>query len=584
MTKDQVAAALDEIGTLLELKGENAFRANAYHNGARTLEQLPGDLGELVASGGLVNTRGIGEALREKIATLVTTGRLPYLDDLRASVPAGLVQMLRIPGLGPKKVKALHDALQVTTIEGLKAACESGAVAKLKGFGAKTQQRILDGIRFLGTVGNRVRIDLAEYLGGHLLEQVRGFPGVTRAELCGSLRRRQETVGDLDILASAADPAPVMAAFVKLPSVKQVVGSGPTKTSIIAELDRGGGKTVTMHADLRVVGDGQFPFALHYFTGNKEHNIRMRQRAIDRGLVLNEYALAGAGKSVPAKDEADIFAALGLRAMPPELRQDAGEIEAAENGTLPALVEASDIRGVFHNHTTYSDGSASLEEMALAAHKLGFEFFGVGDHSQSLTVARGLPPGVVRKQWAEIDRLNEKLWGIRILKGTEVDILADGTLDYDDELLAGFDYVVASVHTNFAMDEAEMTARVCKALAHPAVTMLGHATGRLLLRREGYRINLSEVLRCAAAHGKMIEINAQPSRLDLDWVHVKRAKEMGIPIVINPDAHSPGELALFRFGVDVARRGWLTKADVFNTRSRDAVMKELQRRKAAWVR
>lgn len=578
MSKDDVADALDEIGTLLELKGENTFRTNAYHNAARLVQQLPGDLAQMVAEGTLAGVRGIGDALAQKITTLVTTGKLPYLDDLRASVPAGLVEMLRFPGLGPKKVKALHDLLQIDTIEKLKAACESGEVAKQKGFGAKTQAKILEGIAFRDQVGNRVRIDLALPLGAALLKQIRTFPGVVRSELCGSLRRRRETVADLDILVSSASAPPIMEAFVKLPEVVQVLAQGPTKSSVIATLHVHGSK-VTMQADLRVVEDAQFPFALHYFTGSKAHNIRMRQRAIDRGLTLNEYALANDDRSVACETEADIFAALDLPYIEPELREDTGEIEAGGAKKLPALVADADIRGVFHNHTTYSDGTASLEEMALAAKRLGWEYFGVGDHSQSLTIARGMPPGTVRKQWAEIDRVNAKLDGVRIIKGSEVDILEDGSLDYDDALLAGFEYVVASVHSLFNMSEADMTARVCKALAHPAVTMLGHATGRLLLRREGYKINLDEVIKAAARHGKMIEINAQPSRLDLDWKYVKRAKALGVPIVINPDAHSTGELGLYTFGVQVARRGWLTKDDVFNTRTLPEVMAELARRK-----
>ena len=579
MSKDDVAAALDEIGTLLELKGENPFRANAYHSAARTILQMAGDLKQIVAEGKLGEVRGIGEALQEKIATLVTTGRLPYLEELRASIPAGMVQMLRLPGVGPKKVKALHDNLQINSIEELKAACERGAVAKLKGFGAKTQAKILEGIAFLGQVGHRVRIDLADPIGQALLDRVRAMPGVIRAELCGSLRRRRETIGDIDILASAKDAAPIMEAFVKLPEVIQVVGQGPTKSSVVAGLTLHGGK-ITLNADLRVLDDKDFAYGLLYFTGCKEHNIRLRQRAIARGLSLNEYALTKEKKPIPARTEAEIYKHLDLAFIPPELREDTGEIEAAEAGALPELVTEADIRGVFHNHTTYSDGTATLEEMALAARRIGFEYFGVADHSQSLTIARGLPPNTVRKQWAEVDRLNEKLKGIQILKGTEVDILEDGSLDFDDELLAGFDYVVASIHSLFGMPEEQMTARVCKALSHPAVTMLGHSTGRLLLRREGFKINLNEVLNCAARHGKMIEINAQPSRLDLDWIHVKRARELGIPIVINPDAHSQSELEYFRYGVDVARRGWLTKANVFNTRGLKEVVKELKRRKA----
>lgn len=578
MSKDEVAAALDEIGTLLELKGENPFRANAYHAASRTIQQMVGDLKQIVAEGRLADIRGIGEALREKITTLVTTGELPYLAELRASIPAGMVEMLRLPGVGPKKVKALHDELKISSIEELKAACERGAVAKLKGFGAKTQAKILEGISFVGQAGQRVRIDQAEPIAFSLLERIRSMPGVIRAELCGSLRRRRETIGDIDILASAKDAAPVMDAFVKLPEVVQVVGQGPTKSSIVAGLTLHGAK-ITLNADLRVLDDADFAYGLLYFTGGKEHNIRLRQRAIDRGWSLNEYALTEGKKKLPAKTESDIYKLLELDYVPPELREDTGEIEAAAAKKLPALVEVSDIRGVFHNHTTASDGTATLEEMARAARDLGFEFLGIADHSQSLTIAHGLPPNTVKKQWAEIDKLNERLRGIQLLKGTEVDILEDGSLDFDDELLAGFDYVVASIHTLFGMPEERMTARVCKALAHPRVTMLGHSTGRLLLRRDGYKINLDEVLKTAAKHGKMIEINAQPHRLDLDWIHAKRAKEMGIPIVINPDAHSTGELEFFRFGVDVARRGWLTKENVFNTRGLKEVVKELKRRK-----
>lgn len=578
MIKDEVAAALEEIGTLLELKGENSFRCNAYHNAARAILQVEGDLKELIDEKRLGDVRGIGSAMLEKITTLVTTGRLPYLEDLRAAIPPGMVTMLRIPGLGPKKIIALRELLKVEDIEQLKAACDSGAVAELKGFGAKTQQKILDGIAFLGTVGNRVRIDLALPLGLALRDQIRALPGVTRAELCGSLRRRRETVKDIDILASSDDAAPIMDAFVKLPEVVQVVAHGETKSSIVAAMHLEGEKVI-LNADLRVVNEAQFPFALLYFTGSKEHNIRLRQRAIDHGYSLNEYALSGGKKPVHAKDEADVYAALGLAWVPPELREDSGEIDAATSNSLPILVSDDDIRGVFHNHTTASDGNATLEEMALAAKRLGFEYFGVADHSQSLTIARGLSPSAVHRQWEEIDRLNRRLEGVTILKGTEVDILEDGSLDYDDDLLAGFDYVVGSVHTLFNMPETQMTERVCKALAHPSLTMLGHSTGRLLLRREGYKINLEKVLQAAAKHGKMIEINAQPMRLDLDWVHVKRAKALGIPLVINPDAHSTGELGLFTFGVQVARRGWLTKDDVFNTRTLKDVMKELKRRK-----
>lgn len=574
MTKDDIAAALEETALLLELKGENAFRCNAYRNAARALALAEGEIKELIATGRLSEVRGIGATLVEKITELVTTGELAFLNELRAEVPPGLRQMLRIPGLGPKKVKALHDNLLIDDVAKLEAACNAGEVAKLKGFGAKTQAKILEGIAFLGTVGQRVRIDQAFPLGVSLLEQLKKLPGVIRGELCGSLRRRRETAKDIDILISAADAKPIMDAFVALPEVMQVVGHGDTKSSIVAAMSIGGEKIV-VNADLRVVPDESFPFALHYFTGSKEHNIRMRQRAIDRGWSLNEYALSGKKGNVACKDEADIFKSLEVDFIPPELREDSGEIEAAEKHKLPKLLEQSDIRGVFHNHSTYSDGNASLEQMALAAIALGFEYFGIGDHSQSLKVANGLSVERVRQQWKEIDELNARLKGIRILKGIESDILEDGSLDYDDDVLAGFDYVVGSVHTLFNLSVEDQTARICKALAHPRLTMLGHATGRLLLRREGYKVDLDAVLKSAAKHGKMIEINAHPVRLDLDWRHCKRAKALGIPLVINPDAHSTEELALYAYGVNEARRGWLEKSDVFNTLPLNAVLAKL---------
>jgi DNA polymerase (family 10) len=576
MDKDQVAFILNQIGTLLELQGENPFRCNAYFNGARAIEQLETDLGEVVAAGKLDQVPGIGETLREKITTLVKTGRLPFYEKLREKTPPGLLDMLRVQGLGPKKVKALYDQLGIDDLDKLKAACEDGRVATLKGFGEKTQQRILEGIAFLSQMGARVRIDQALPLGMELLDRLRDLPQVQRIELCGSLRRRKETIKDIDILVSTDDPGPILDRFVSLPGVAQVLGRGDTKASIIFG-HKGSG--VVMNADLRVVTDKQFPFALHYFTGSKEHNVAMRVMALERGLKLNEYELAGKDHSVPCRDETQLYKALGLDYVPPELREHTGELEAAANHKLPVLVEADEIQGVFHCHTTASDGGNTLEEMALAAKELGLKYLGIGDHSQSLTVANGLTPERVRQQQQEIDALNKRLKGIKLFKGTECDILADGRLDFDDETLRSFDYVVASVHSHFKQTREEMTARIVRAVRHPAVTMLGHATGRLLLRRDGYPVDLEAVLQAAAECGTMIEINAHPMRLELDWVHCKRAKALGVKLVINPDAHSTGDLAYYRYGVDVARRGWLGKEDVFNTHSVAEVAKAFAARK-----
>jgi DNA polymerase (family 10) len=579
MDKDQVAAALTEIGTLLELQGESSFRCNAYHNGGRAISQYEGDLGELVRSGKLGDIRGIGDTLREKITTLVNTGSLPFLEDLRQKTPAGLLQMLRIQGLGPKKVKAMYDQLGIDTLEKLKEACQDGKVAKLKGFGARTQEKILEGLEFLSQVGQRVRIDQALPLAQSLLEGLRALPGVIRIELCGSLRRRRETIADIDILISSSDAGPIMDHFVKLPGVAQIIGQGDTKSSVIVSNGLAGPQRVMMNTDLRVVSDEQFPFALHYFTGSKAHNIAVRQRAQARGLKLNEYGLTGADRDVKCRDEAALFKALDLDYIPPELREDTGEIAAAESHTLPQLIEAGDIQGVFHCHTTYSDGGNTLEEMAAAAKALGLKYFGFGDHSQSLTVANGLSVERVRQQQEAIDQLNKKLKGIRLFKGIECDILADGSLDYPDDVLASFDYVVASVHSYFGQPRDVMTARIVRAIRHPAVRILGHATGRLLLRREGYQVDLEAVLQAAAETGTMLEINAHPQRLDIDWVHCKRARALGVPLVINPDAHSTDDINLYPYGVDVARRGWLEKGDVFNTKSAAEMTKALEARK-----
>ncbi len=566
MDHSEVAAVLEEIGTMLELQGENPFRCNAYYKAARAISQLETNLADLIAAGTLAEVPGIGATLCEKITTLVATGKLPFHEELKAKTPPGLRDLLRLPGVGPKKVKALFDTLGIDDLAKLKAACAEDKVAKLKGFGAKTQAKILEGIAFLGQFGERVRLDQAQALAEIILAALNKVSGIRRMEVCGSLRRRKEIVRDIDIVVSAANAGPIMKAFVSMPIVKQVAGQGETKSSVVVAGFGEGKHRITMNADLRVVSDAQYPFALNYFTGSKEHNVAMRQRAIQYGLKLNEYELAGPKKSVACKDEEDIYRALDLDYVPPELREDTGEIQAAANHQLPKLVDADQLTGVFHCHTNWSDGAATLEEMAQAARERGFQYLGIADHSQSLTIANGLSPARVRQQHKDIDALNAKLKGIHLFKGVECDILPDGSLDYDDKVLASFDYVVASVHSHFSQPPEEMTRRVVKAISHPRVTMLGHATGRLLLRRDGYKLDLEAVLQAAAKHGAMIEINANPYRLDLDWIHCKRAKALSVKLVINPDAHATQELDYARqYGVSVARRGWLEKADVFNT-------------------
>lgn len=553
-----VARVLDEMGTLLEVRGENPFRCRAYHTAADALRALAGDLDEMIADGSLKGVPGIGETLLSKITQLATTGHLPSYEELKRTTPPGLLALWRIPGLGPKKIKALWEGLGIQNLDDLRAAGESGEIAKIKGFGAKTQAQILEGIAFIASVGERVLQSQARRLIAPILEAVRNHPGVIRAEVCGSLRRRAETIGDLDILAASEDPGPVLAMFAALPQAAKVLAHGEAKSSI--RLPEG------VQCDLRVVSDAQFPFALHYFTGSKAHNIAMRKRAIARGGKLSEYGLELPGGPAACRDEADLFRALGLAEIPPELREDQGEIEAAEAGTLPRLIERGDLAGTFHCHTDWSDGGNTLEEMAEAARERGLGYLGIADHSRAAAYANGLSIERVRRQWEAIDALNARFGGsFRLLKGIECDILADGALDYPDEVLAGFDYVVASVHSSFRQPREVMTERIASAARNPHVTMLGHLTGRLLLARDGYDVDVDAVLRACAESGTMIEINANPHRLDLDSIGARKARALGIPLVINPDAHSTGGLDDLDYGVGVARRAWLSAGDVLNT-------------------
>jgi DNA polymerase (family 10) len=573
METAQIARIIDEMGTLLEVRGENAFRCRAYHNAAQALKGLPADLTQMIQDGSLAEVPGIGETMLAKIVELATTGHLASYEKLREETPPGLVALLRVPGLGPKKIKTLHDDLKIETLADLRAAGQSGTIAALKGFGAKTEAKILEGINFIEAQGDRVLQSKARALAEPILKSVRSQPGVIRAEICGSLRRRGETIGDLDILFSSDDPIPILDAFAKGPDVVAVLGHGPTKASV--RLWEG------VQCDLRGVNDAQFPFALHYFTGSKAHNIAMRRRAMDRGLKLNEYALEGSDGPVACRDEADLFRALGLAYIPPEMREDQGEFKLAEAGEVPPLVALEDLSGTFHCHSDWSDGGATIAEMAAAARALGLKYLGIADHSRAAAYAGGLTVDRVRQQWEEIDRLNESFGdSFRIFKGTECDILTDGALDFPDEILAGFDYVVASVHSNFGLDRDAMTRRIVRAVENPHLTMLGHPTGRLLLARDGYAVDLDAVIDAAARSGAMIEINADPHRLDLDWIHARKAAARGIPIAINPDAHSTRGLLNLDYGVGVARKAGLTAGQVFNAAEPGEVVRRLAARKS----
>ena len=561
MTKDQVAASLREIGTILELNGENPFKCRAYLNAARTLETSPTDLTELVRTDRLGELPGIGDALREKITTLVTTGKLPYLEELRTTIPSGLLSLLDLPGLGPKKLRILRDQLKIESIEALTKACQDGRLASLDGFGEKTATNLLDSIQRRATYSKLHRLGTALPAAQALLNHLRECPSVSQAEIAGSLRRGKEIVKDLDLIASSNKPKEVMKAFISAPNVEKVIAHGETKSSVILV----GG----IPCDLRVVPPEVWPTALAHFTGSKEHNIALRQRAIDRGLHLSEWGLLKGKSKTPLKlkDEKDLHKALGLAFIPPELREDSGEIAAAEKDELPDLLTRDQIRGCLHNHTLASDGQDTLAAMAQAAAELGLEWLGIADHSKSSFQANGLDVKRLEKQIEEIQSLNSKKPKCTLLSGTECDILKEGKLDFPDSLLKELDYVVASVHSGFTSDEKEMTDRILRAIENPHVTCLGHLTGRLLLEREAYPVNIPKILDAAAANGTWIELNANPWRLDLDWRWWHKARDLGILCCINPDAHKTSHLRFLDFGVTLARKGWLRAQDVVNTRT-----------------
>ena len=581
MDKEQVAAVLVEIGTLLELKGENPFKTRAYSGAARTLEGLTEPLETLIAEKRLGDIKGIGEAIEKKVTELVTTGRLKYYDDLKASIPPGLVEMLGIPGLGPKKVKAMHDKLGIDTIEKLEAACQAGRVAELDGFGDKTQQKILEGIQFKRTYAARHHLSDALEVAEPALENLRAHPDVIRCSTAGSVRRCKEVIGDIDFLASSKQPARVIDFFTQQPGIISVSAKGETKASVI--LDGG------IQADLRVVSDAEYPFALAYFTGSKEHNIVMRQRAIQRGLRLNEYGLFKSKEEtrdpallVGCKTEEDIFVELGLPFIPPELREDHGEFKAGEENKLPRLLEWTELRGSLHNHSTWSDGHHRLEEIAAAMRALGCAYWAITDHSRASFQAHGLEPARVREQIQAVRALNEQFAAegddFRLLTGTEVDILKD-RLDFDDDLLAELDVVVASLHVA-GSDEADNTKRLIRAAENPFVHTLGHLTGRLLLAREAYKVNQQAVIDACAATGTWIELNANPMRFDLDWRLWPYAKSKGVKCVINCDAHHNSHAGFLRLGTGIARKGWLEKSDVINTLPLSELRKALQKKRA----
>jgi len=617
-SRNQVANVLHQVAVLLELQGANVFRVRSYQNASRMLGSLTEDLGELVATGEIFDMKGIGKGLGSALTQAVAEGQWP--DDwvnLHTSTPPGLIEMLGIPGLGPKRIKLMADELGVDSVARLKEVAEANEIAPMKGFGAKSQQRILDGIDLLSRFRARRRLDIGLRYGEAFQRKIAALPGVYRATLAGSARRRKDTIGDLDVVVAVdeEDHEQVANAILNLNGIADVKGAGDSKISLILDttifdesfavghidpnvLDAIGGDDYeqleaggTIDAQVRLVPLHTEPFTLAYFTGSKEHNIAMRQRAIDRGLRLNEFGLipeAKAGElkgmeaaqySLPAADEGDIYAHLDMAYVPPELREDMGEVDAAASASLPSLIETSNIRGALHNHTTLSDGEASLEVMADTARKMGWNWLGIADHSPTLKIANGASADDLLMQGATIKQYNQQ-WAddgldFRLFHGVESDILEGGKLDHPDDVLAQLDYVVASVHAMTkwrGRDEVDNTEELIRVIDHPATNVLGHPTGRILQGREGYEVDLFAVLEHMAEHNeegrlKAIELNASPYRLDLDWRLCKHAKGLGVPVAINPDAHSVRGLSDIAYGVMTARKGWLEPQDTLNSLS-----------------
>jgi len=563
-----IPALLERIGNLLDMKGENPFKVRAYHNAARALSEVE-DLDAVIKAGHLREIKGIGDAIATKLEEYVKTGRMTYYEELTKEIPLSLLELLQIPNLGPRKIKVLYDTLGITNVGELEYAAKENRLASLFGFGARTQEKILEGIEF-------IKKHKGEFLLGDIyplaMKIKEGFDKITSPEMvevCGSIRRRKEIVRDIDILVAGANPKKLSAHFLKLPEVEDVIAEGETKTSVRLNLG--------IEADLRVVSEEAYPYALMYFTGSKEHNVKLRGIAKKKNLKLNEYGLFTNGDSILLRTEAEIYKHLGLPYIPPELREETGEIEAAQAGKLPDLVTAEDLKGTFHVHTHLSDGVDTLDKIVEAARKMGLSYVGITDHSKTAAYAGGLRVDTLREQWDEIDRLNKKNRDVYLFKGIESDILPDGSLDYDEKVLEGLDFVVGSIHSSFTMKRADMEKRILKAMKNPFMTMLGHPTGRLLLAREGYDVDMKNIIEMAAKHHVILELNASPFRLDIDWRYMKLAKQQGVMIAINPDAHSAAGLEDLFYGVGAARKGWQEKGDILNTRTAAEVKKIFER-------
>ncbi len=571
MKNREIADLLEEMADILEFKGENPFKISAYRKASRIIGDLTQDIEEIAEQGKLKEIPGIGEGMAQKIVEYLKTGKISKFEEARKGVSDELIAIMDIPGMGPKTLSMLHREKGISNLSQLEKALEDGSLRGLFGIGEKKIENIKRGIQLLKQSKGRMNLGIAFPLAKRIVEALREKTGSKSIEWAGSLRRMKENIGDIDILATGPDMEKIVHVFTHLPEVKEVLASGQTKASVIVE----GGTQI----DLRVVEEDSYGAALQYFTGSKAHNIHLRGIAKAKGIKINEYGVFKGKKKVGGKDEKDIYRTLGMDWMEPELREDRGEIEAAQKGRLPKLVQETDIKGDLHVHSKWSDGTSSIEEVARAAQGRGYQYVAITDHSKSLRIAHGLDETRLMKQMEEIDRVNEKLKGFQILKGTEVDILAEGRLDFPEKVLEKFDIVVASIHSGFKQDRAKMTKRIIQAFENPYLHIFAHPTGRLLGARDPYEVEMDELIEAAKKFGKVLEINAYFERLDLDDIHCRKAKEMGIQVAISTDSHHPDQMWMMSLGVAVAKRGWLEKKDVLNTLSLKEILKWCHRAK-----
>ncbi len=558
LSNSEIADIFNRMADILEIKGENPFKVRAYRNAARTVQNLGKSLEDLVESGmDLTKLPGIGADLSEAITEILKTGKFSKLEALKKELPPGLDKLLSIEGLGPKRIRQLYDSFGITSLDELAKVARSGEIYNLKGFGPKLVEKILKGVRLAKKAGRRFRFDIAKPFAEELKNYLQSFEGVIKVEVAGSYRRRKETVGDLDILVVAKNWEAVTEWFVKYEKVKEVVSKGPTRSTVILRND--------LQVDLRSVAKESYGSALHYFTGSKAHNIKIRKMAVERGWKINEYGIYEGKKRLGGESEEQMYSLMGLDYIEPELREDRGEVEAAMRHRLPKLVKLKDIRGDLHTHSKWTDGHASIEQMAEAAKARGYEYFAVTDHSRHLTVAKGLDEKRLREQMELIDRLNEELEGITVLKGIECDILEDGTMDLPDSVLKELDLVLGAVHYKFNLSKKEQTRRVIRAMKNRYFKIFAHPTGRIIGHRNAYELDMSDIFKAAKDEGVYLEINAQPERLDINDIYAKAAKDEGIGLCINTDAHDTMSLDFMQYGVNQARRGWIEKSDLLNT-------------------